>query len=167
MLNAATLAMLASLLLFVALLSRSNAAPSSCSPDTDIYSHARCTVPFLDERPATHYRGTWGPQQFSDTRDLKRVCVYSNVCVELVLDASTNSFDINFKSFVPALPLPGAEHDTPPPPQYLGFEPFVHSNTPLEFDFVHHAIPNDSAWALDAGSHFLFGRTVFCFSNAR
>jgi hypothetical protein len=145
--------MLASILLFAALLSRSNAAPESGEPDSGIYSHARCTVPFLDEQPATHYRGTWGPQQFLDARNLQRVCVFSNVCVELVLDASVNSFGVNFKSFVPALPLPGAEHSTLPPPQYLGFEPFSHFNMQLQFDFVHHAIPNDYAWALDAGSH--------------
>jgi hypothetical protein len=155
-LHTETLAMLASLLLLVALLSRSNTAPASDSPDADIYSHSRCTVPFLDERPATHYRGTWGPQQFLDARNLKRVCVYSNVCVELVLDSSANSFDINFKSFVPALPPPGAENSTLLPPQYLGFEPFSHLDMPLQFDFLHHAIPNDYAWALDAGSHLTF-----------
>ena len=148
------------LLLVVALLSLENAVPSAGSSESGIYSHSHCTVPALDEQPATHYRGTWGHRQFLEARTLQRVCVYSNVCAEVVQPADANSFSVNFTSFVPA--PPSAEDDPSVPPQYLGFETFSHSFMDFEFDIVHHPVPNHYVWASDAGADvcFFVGRDI-------
>jgi hypothetical protein len=131
------------------LISFVEAVKSFNSSETATYSHAQCTVPFLDEHPATHYRGTWGLQQFLEARALQRVCVYSNVCIELVQRSQALAF-INMQSFVP--PLSISESHSSPPPQHLGFERFIHSGTEFEFEIMHGAVPGHYAWALDAGA---------------
>lgn len=140
--------------LFVAtLLALGSAVEASNSSDAPIYSHAQCTVPFLDEQPATHYRGTWGPQQFLTSQTLQRVCLYSNVCVQIVQRTDMHT-SIDMKSFVPS--PPSSEDDASLPPQYLGFEQFTHRDVEIAFDIAHTPVPSDYAWALDAGAPLIY-----------
>ena len=149
-----SLCALASLLISVALLSWSITVLSDGSSDTGDYSHALCTAPILDEQPATHYRGTWGINEFLTARTLQRVCLYSNICLQLVQHAGEPGYFVEVKCFVPA--PPSQEWNTSSPPHYLGFERFSHGDWDAQFEVVHGAVPKDHAWATDAGVPSLF-----------
>ena len=144
-----SLCALAPLLISVALLSWSITVQSDGSSDTGDYSHALCTAPILDEQPATHYRGTWGINEFLTARSLQRVCLYSNICLQLVQHAGEPGYFVEVKCFVPA--PPSQEWTTPSPLHYLGFERFSHGDWDAPFQVVHGAVPKDHAWATDAG----------------
>ena len=124
------------------------AVQSASLAHSGIYSHAQCTVPLLDEQPATHYRGHWGPREFLAARAMQRVCLYSNVCFQLVTDSGQSVTEILPQFFVPRTSVESSKNL---PPQYLGFEGFSHSGHDFEFDVHHEAVPADYAWGMDAG----------------
>jgi len=124
------------------------ATDSAVSTHAGVYSHAQCTAPLLDEQPASHYRGYWGPREFFAARTKQRVCLYSNVCLQLV-EADSGRFSVQPQYFVPA--PASAESSKKLPDQYLGFERFEHAGLDFLFDVHHEAVPADYAWAVDAG----------------
>jgi hypothetical protein len=154
--------LLAPLLISVVLLSSSIAAQPDGSlggsSDGADYSHALCTAPIVDGDPASHYRGTWGPHEYFVARTLQRVCVYSNICLQLVEHAEGLGYTVRVKRFVP-IPL-SQEPATALPLHYhyLGFEMFSHGGTDFDIEVVHEAVPKHYAWATDAGVLSFFSR---------
>jgi len=139
---------LAKFFLLFTLITSCVAADSAASTHAGVYSHAHCTAPLLDEQPATHYRGYWGPREFLAARTEQRVCLYSNVCLQLI-EADSGRFTTQPQFFVPA--PASVESSKKLPDEYLGFERFEHADVDFVFDVHHEAVPADYAWAVDAG----------------